>query len=103
LSSEIAAAAEESGITFLNVPVVSGALTDNNIREFEAARHDAQGPILAYCRTGRRSTMLWALAEARTHDVDSILAATNNAGYDLAAMRPKLVDIAAHAGDLPPA
>ena len=101
LGSDIAAAAEGLGIAFLNVPVVAGALTENDIRDFETACHEAQRPILAYCRTGTRSTTLWALAEAKTLDVDAILSATKSAGYDLTAMRPKLMDMAARPGDTP--
>ncbi len=94
-SSDIAAAAEGLGIAFLILPVVSGAISENDIKEFEAACHGAQGPILAYCRTGTRSSMLWALAEAAKLDVDAVLSATKEAGYDLSAMRPGLLERAA--------
>ena len=101
LSSEIAAAAEGLGIGFLDVPVVAGALTENDVKDFDAACHDAQRPILAYCRTGTRSTTLWALTEVKTLDVEAVLSATRGAGYDLTAMRPTLINIAAHASDAP--
>ena len=101
-SSEIAAAADGLGIAFLDVPIVAGALTENDIGVFEAACRDTQRPILAYCRTGTRSATLWALAEARTLDVDAVLSATRGAGYDLKAMRPKLIDVAARPGAAPP-
>jgi len=90
-ASEIAAAAEGLGIKFVDMPVKAGTITDENIADFERAYHDVPGPILAYCRTGTRSTSLWALAEAPSLDVVAILAATKEAGYDLTAMRPRLV------------
>jgi sulfide:quinone oxidoreductase len=96
-ASEIASAAENLGISFLDVPVKSGSITDENIDDFERAYHEVKGPILAYCRTGTRSTMLWALAEAKTLDVEAILSATKDAGYDLAPMSPRLRNIAATA------
>jgi sulfide:quinone oxidoreductase len=44
-----------------------------------------------YCRTGTRSTTLWALNEARTLDVNAVLATAAAAGYDLTAMRARLI------------
>ena len=88
---EIATAAEGLGIRFVDMPVKAGSITDENIADFERAYHDVPGPILAYCRTGTRSTSLWALAEATSLDIDAILSATKEAGYDLTAMRPRLV------------
>jgi sulfide:quinone oxidoreductase len=46
--------------------------------------------VLAFCRTGTRSTTLWALAEARHLDPEAILATAAEAGYDLAALKPRL-------------
>jgi len=89
-SSEIAAAADRFGVSFVDLPVTSGVISEDNIGEFERAYDDAAGPILAYCRTGTRSISLWALAEARSLDVDAVLTATKKAGYDLSAMRPRL-------------
>jgi len=89
-SSEIAAAAQSLGISFVDLPIKPGLITDDDIDDFERARHDAPGPILAYCRSGARSISLWALASARNLDVDSILSAARRAGYDLAPMRSRL-------------
>jgi sulfide:quinone oxidoreductase len=94
-SSEIASAAENLGMSFLNIPVKSGSITDQNIEDFERAYHEAQGPILAYCRTGTRSVMLWALAEVSSLDIEAVLSATKDAGFDLTAMRPRLRDLSA--------
>jgi len=90
-AGEIAAAAEGLGITFVDLPVVSGFITEDNLADFERACRDAQGPILAYCRTGMRSISLWALTEAKTLDTDAVLSATKEAGYDLSAMRSQLL------------
>jgi uncharacterized protein (TIGR01244 family) len=51
----------------------------------------ATGPVLAYCRSGTRSTHLWALTRARAgDDVDAIVEAAAGAGYDLTGLRPML-------------
>lgn len=86
----LATAADDAGIKFLYIPVVSGAITEANLNEFSHACENAEGPILAYCRSGKRSTILWALTEAQSQEIDSILAATADAGHDLSALRPML-------------
>ncbi len=90
-SADLAAAAAELGMQFVDLPVVAGRLTDENIDQFESANRTLQGPILMYCRTGTRSTSLWALNEARTLDVDAVMATAAQAGYDLTAMRARLI------------
>ena len=52
---------------------------------------DATGPVLAYCRSGTRSTHLWALTRARAgDDIDMLCDAAANGGYDLSALRPMM-------------
>tara|TARA_B100000963_G_C22633139_1_gene676065 strand:- start:1099 stop:1521 length:423 start_codon:yes stop_codon:yes gene_type:complete len=46
---------------------------------------------LAYCRTGTRSITLWAFASCNNMDVDQILDAVAQAGYDLNHLRDVLV------------
>jgi uncharacterized protein (TIGR01244 family) len=49
------------------------------------------GPVLAYCRSGTRSTLLWSLAHARGGRApDEIAADAARAGYDVAADSPLL-------------
>jgi uncharacterized protein (TIGR01244 family) len=53
-----------------------------------AALDQAEGPILAYCRSGTRSTFLWALAAAKQgEDPDTITRAAMQAGYDISPIR----------------
>lgn len=86
----LATAAAAAGIEFLHIPVVSGAISEENVSDFAAAYEDAEAPMLAYCRTGKRCAILWALSQARSQAVDGILAATADAGYDLSALRTTL-------------
>jgi sulfide:quinone oxidoreductase len=88
-------AAAAHGIEFVHIPVVGGAISELSIDEFCSACENANGPVLAYCRSGMRSTMLWALVEARTLDVNTIMATARKVGYDLAALRPRLEATAA--------
>ena len=64
-----------------------------------AALDGAGGPVLAYCRSGTRSTLLWALAEASAGgDPDAIILAAHRAGYDASALRLALDALSARAG-----
>mgnify|MGYP002738303486 CR=1 FL=1 len=70
-------------------------LTPQIIADFAAAMN-GPGPMLAYCRSGTRSTTLWALAQAQSGamSVDQILAAARAAGYDLDQHRSLLAGLA---------
>jgi uncharacterized protein (TIGR01244 family) len=62
------------------------------------AIEEAGGPVLAYCRSGTRSTLLWALAQAaQGHDPDTIASEAAGAGYDVAPIR-SLIDMLAARG-----
>ena len=48
----------------------------------------ATGAVLAYCRSGTRSTLLWALAEAsQGADPDRLAEHAAQAGYDITPVR----------------
>lgn len=83
-------AARAHGLAFRAVPVVSGRMTEADVRGFAAALDALPGPVLAYCRTGTRSASLWALSKAGRLSADAILRTTAGAGYDLDALRPQL-------------
>ncbi len=60
---QIRLAAEKAGMAFHYIPVVSGAITPDNVRDMAQAMASAERPILAYCRTGGRCTNLYGLVE----------------------------------------
>jgi uncharacterized protein (TIGR01244 family) len=61
-AAEIRAEAERQGLAFAHVPVVSGAITADDVVDFDAALAALPGPVFAYCRSGARSQNLWMLA-----------------------------------------
>ena len=63
-SLELEAEAKRVGLAYWHIPVVPGATTDKEVREFAAALGEADGPVLAFCRTGNRSTALWKTSQA---------------------------------------
>jgi uncharacterized protein (TIGR01244 family) len=81
-SADIAAAARAAGIDYRHIPI-SGSIDAAQIEAMAQALE--AGPALAFCRSGTRSTYLWALARAsRGADPDRLAAAAAEAGYDLA-------------------
>lgn len=94
----IEAAARAAGIDYAAIPVDSSGFDDARIAAMQAALDHAEGKVLAYCRTGTRSTLLWALAEARGgRDPAAIERAANAAGYDLAPVRAVMSELAEQA------
>jgi len=63
-AGEIAAAAEAHGMKFVHIPVLSSGVVPQNVADFKAKFGDLEAPILAYCRSGARSAMLFQLAGA---------------------------------------
>jgi uncharacterized protein (TIGR01244 family) len=47
------------GLRYAYIPIIPGEMTDHDVAEFAQAVSDADGPVLAFCRTGNRSTQLW--------------------------------------------
>lgn len=81
--AEIAAVAKEMGLEARYIPVEGGKVSDADAAAFGAALDELPGPTLAYCRTGTRSATLWSLSQAENRPIADILAATQNAGYDM--------------------
>lgn len=88
LSAEIEAAARSAGLAYRHVPVAAG-FPPAAVEAMRAALDE--GPILAFCRSGTRSTCLWALARAASGaDPATLLAQAAAAGYDLRPLLPAL-------------
>ena len=88
---EIAHAAAAEGLAYAAIPVGHAGFSHPQLDALDAVLAGATGPVLAYCRSGTRSTHLWALTRARAgDDVDAIVEAAAGAGYDLTGLRPML-------------
>jgi len=84
-SAEICKAAEAAGIAYRHVPIVRG-MGPTDIEAMRDAMHEAKGgKLLAYCRSGNRSTLAWAIARredgARREELEACAEA---AGFSLA-------------------
>ena len=92
-SAAIAAACERAGLEFAYVPVDHGGLSHDLIAAHRDAV-EADGKVFAYCRSGTRSTHIWALGQAGRMPVQDILEAGARGGYDLSSLEPTLVSLA---------
>ena len=95
--SAMAQAAAANGLAYLEIPV-AGGFSMPQVEAMVAALGAAEGPVLAFCRSGTRSTNLWALARAaQGGDAEAIVEAAGAAGYDVSGMMPTLRQLSAAA------
>ena len=95
---EIERAAHAAGLEYIAIPVTHAGFSQSQVDAMIAALNGANGKVLAYCRSGTRSTLLWALARAAQGDApDIITAKAAAAGYDLGPIRAMLDMLAARA------
>lgn len=81
---DIEAAARAAGLDYIAIPVTHAGFAEWQVTAMAEALQNAKGKVLAYCRSGTRSTLLWALAQAFKGDHPAVLAEkAADAGYDL--------------------
>lgn len=88
-SAEIEAAARAAGLAYLHLPI-AGGLPEAAVAAMAEAL-EGSGRKLAFCKSGTRSTFLWALARVRIgDDPQEIDAKAAAAGFDLTPIRKYL-------------
>jgi len=89
-STEFAAAAAAAGLAYVHIPVTGGP-TREQVETQRRVVADADGPTLAFCRSGTRSIVTWALGEAMSgaHSRDELVQLGREAGYDLSGVLPR--------------
>lgn len=89
--STIEAAARAAGMGYCAIPITHAGFSEDQVTAMRDALEAAGGPVLAFCRSGTRSTLIWALARAKMGDgADMLAAKAQAAGYDLAPVRTLL-------------
>jgi uncharacterized protein (TIGR01244 family) len=88
-SQEAAALAKANGMDYVYIPMTYASVTRADVDRFREVTKQSRGPVLAHCRSGARSSLLWAMGRVADGQmsVDEALAATKAAGYDLEAQR----------------
>ncbi|HTJ98657.1 MAG TPA: TIGR01244 family sulfur transferase [Bordetella sp.] len=62
-AADVSQAALSAGLTVEYQPVVSGAMTADDVARFTELLHTLPQPILAYCRSGGRCTNLFVASQ----------------------------------------
>ena len=75
----LAQAAQDAGLKYLYLPV-SGPISSSQIKTMQHALVSLPQPVLAFCRSGARSTRIWAHAQHGQQSMDDILQAAEQAG-----------------------
>ncbi|MFA5955022.1 TIGR01244 family sulfur transferase [Hyphomicrobium sp.] len=88
--SEIEREAEANGLSARYIPVETGKVSDADSEAFGAAFAEMPKPVLAYCRSGTRSTTLWALSEAGRRPMADILSKASTAGYNMSGVASRI-------------
>jgi sulfide:quinone oxidoreductase len=92
LYAEIERAADELGLHVRYLPVESGKVTDEQGVAFGALMGELPKPVLAFCRTGMRSTTMWALSQAGRRPLPEIIELSSKAGHDLKGVVRRIVN-----------
>jgi uncharacterized protein (TIGR01244 family) len=95
----IESAARAAGIEYTAIPIGLAGFGEAEVRAMTDALAQAKGKVLAYCRSGTRSTLLWALARCAEGDnPDAVAAAAAAAGYNVAPVRSAMDGLASRLG-----
>ena len=89
---EFEAAAKDAGLEARHIPVVAQNIGESDVAAFEKALEELPKPLLAFCRTGTRSTIMWALANDGALTADERIRTAARAGYDLEPFRARMGD-----------
>jgi len=82
-SETMRAAVEQAGLTYHFIPLGRDGVNPDMVAAEKAALEGSAGPVLCFCRSGTRSTTLWALSQAGEAPADEIVDSAAHAGYDL--------------------
>lgn len=82
-SDAMKAAAEAVGLSYHYIPLGREGVSPEMVEETKTVLEGSAGPVFCYCRSGTRSTTLWALSQAGKMPAQEIVTAAAHAGYDM--------------------
>jgi uncharacterized protein (TIGR01244 family) len=89
-AEEMRKAIEAEGLTFVVNPLIPGAFTPENIAIQAKVQAQAPGPVFAYCASGNRSSIDWAMSQAGRVSTDELVARAGQHGYNLEPFRARI-------------
>lgn len=88
-AAEMRAVVEAAGLEFIDNQIVPGNFAPEIIAR-QAQAIGKPGPTFAYCASGNRSSIVWALTQAGNCCADDLIATAARWGYNLEPFRPRL-------------
>lgn len=86
-AAEARRTAEAHGIAYHHIPITAATLSRADVDAFAAVLRDAAAPVVAHCRSGTRSALLWALTRMREGgNALSLVAEAAQHGIDIASL-----------------
>jgi sulfide:quinone oxidoreductase len=86
-AAEARRVAELHGLAYHHIPISAATLSRADVDAFATALHNGQLPIVAHCRSGTRSTLLWALCRMREGaEPLALIAEAARHGIDIASL-----------------
>ena len=82
-SDQIQKAAQAAGLVYHYIPLGRDGVSPDMVERTKSALEGSEGPVFCYCRSGTRSTTLWALSQAGKMPAGEIIAEAAAAGYDM--------------------
>ena len=81
--AELEAAAKAAGLAYHAIPLGREGVNPDLVERTKAVIEGSDGPVFCFCRSGTRSTTLWALSQAGQTDANQIISQAAEAGYDM--------------------
>ncbi|KKC32684.1 TIGR01244 family sulfur transferase [Devosia psychrophila] len=82
-SAEIEVAAKAAGLDYYAIPLGREGVSPDMVEKTKSVLEGSAGPVFCFCRSGARSTTLWALSQAGDMDASEIISQAAEAGYDM--------------------
>jgi uncharacterized protein (TIGR01244 family) len=93
-TADLKRAAEAVGLVFLDLPFSGPRASADQVRALADLLAERPGKVVAFCKSGMRSSLLWAAAAiARGRTADDVMAAAQRAGQNLEPAREIVVGL----------
>ena len=98
-TADLEKAAQEAGLVFLDLPFSGPNVRPEQVRAFRDLLAKRDGKVLAFCKSGMRSALLWGVASMVSgRPLEEVLDAARKAGQNLAAAGDAMTALAAQSG-----
>jgi uncharacterized protein (TIGR01244 family) len=88
--AEIEEAARAAGLAYHAIPLGRDGVSPDMVETTRSVLEGSAGPVFCFCRSGTRSTTLWALSQAGDAPAEQIISQAAEAGYDMSHLAGQL-------------